>query len=75
MSYKFKKMLAPLAREVLITDPFVTSDSALLPIEEVVARSDLLILCTPHLCYKDANLKGKPVVDVWNFLEDANIIY
>ena len=28
--------------EVLITDPFVTSDSALLPIEEVDARSDLL---------------------------------
>jgi UDP-N-acetyl-D-mannosaminuronic acid dehydrogenase len=75
LSYKFKKMLAPLVQEVLTTDPYVTSDSALLPIEEVVARSDLLILCTPHLCYKDADLKGKPVVDVWSFLENANVIH
>ena len=75
LSYKFKKALASQAREVLTTDPFVTTDPDLLPLDEVIARSDLLILCTPHRCYKNADLKGKPVVDVWGFLENANVVY
>ncbi|HWP27211.1 MAG TPA: nucleotide sugar dehydrogenase [Xanthobacteraceae bacterium] len=75
LSYKFKKALAPYAREVLTTDPFVTTDPDLLPLDEVVERSDLLILCTPHQCYRDADLRGKPVVDVWGVLENANVVY
>src|SRR5262249_21314583 len=75
LSYKFKKALTGHAREVLTTDPFVNTDPDLLPLEEVVGRSHILILCTPHSCYKSADLKGKPVVDVWGFLENANIIY
>jgi UDP-N-acetyl-D-mannosaminuronic acid dehydrogenase len=74
LSYKFKKVLNGLAREVLTTDPFVTIDPDLLPLDEVVARSDILILCTPHLGYKSADLNGKPVVDVWGLLENANVI-
>ncbi len=74
LSYKFKKMLAPLARQVLTTDPFVTTDPALRPLDEVVEKSDLLILCTPHARYKSESFLGKPVVDVWGFLENANVI-
>ena len=74
LSYKFKKTLASHAHAVLTTDPFVTTDPELLPLDEVIARSDLLILCTPHLCYKSADFAGKPVVDVWGFLENANVI-
>ncbi len=74
LSYKFKKMLNGHAREVLTTDPFVTVDPDLLPFDEVVERSDLLILCTPHNSYRDADLKGKPVVDVWGMLENVNLI-
>lgn len=74
LSYKFKKVLNGFAREVLTTDPFVTADSDLLPFDEVVARSDVLILCTPHISYKTADLKGKPVVDVWGLLENVNAI-
>ena len=44
LSYKFKKALAAAARGVLTTDPFVTTDPELLPFDEVIARSDLLIL-------------------------------
>jgi UDP-N-acetyl-D-mannosaminuronic acid dehydrogenase len=40
----------------------------------VVARSDLLILCTPHSAYRLADLKGKPVVDVWGILDNAHAI-
>ena len=74
LSYKFKKMLTGVACEVLTTDPFVTADPDLLPLDEVIARSDILILCTPHKSYKSADLKGKPVVDVWGMLENANLV-
>jgi UDP-N-acetyl-D-mannosaminuronic acid dehydrogenase len=74
LSYKFKKALTGVAREVLTTDPLVTTDPDLLPLDEVVARSDLLILCTPHHGYRNADLNGKPVVDVWGLLENANVV-
>ena len=72
LSYKFKKIMADLAHEVLTTDPYVTCDPELVPLDDVVARSDLLILCTPHRIYKTADLKNKPVVDVWSFFPHAN---
>jgi UDP-N-acetyl-D-mannosaminuronic acid dehydrogenase len=74
LSYKFKKILSVYAQEVLTTDPFVTVDPDLLPFDEVVERSDLLILCTPHKTYMGADLKGKPIVDVWGMLDNANLI-
>jgi UDP-N-acetyl-D-mannosaminuronic acid dehydrogenase len=75
LSYKLKRCLEMYAREVLTTDPFVTSDLALLSLDQVVARSDILILCAPHSVYASADLKGKPVVDVWGFLKNANVAY
>jgi UDP-N-acetyl-D-mannosaminuronic acid dehydrogenase len=75
LSYKLKRALQMSAREVLTTDPFVTTDPALLPLDQVVERSDILILCAPHSVYADADLKGKPVVDVWGFLTNANVVY
>ena len=74
LSYKFKKALANHASAVLTTDPFVTSDPDLLPLDDVIARSDLLILCAPHSAYRDLDFGGKPVVDVWGFLDKANVI-
>lgn len=74
LSYKLKRTLEMSARQVLTTDPFVTTDSNLLPLDQVIARSDILILCTPHSVYADADLKGKPVVDVWGFLKNANVV-
>jgi UDP-N-acetyl-D-mannosaminuronic acid dehydrogenase len=60
---------------VLTTDPYVTGDPDLRPLDEVIAQSDLLILCAPHRVYKNADLKGKPVVDVWGILDNANVVY
>jgi UDP-N-acetyl-D-mannosaminuronic acid dehydrogenase len=74
LSYKFKKALAGVARDVLTTDPFVTTDPDIMPLEQVVAKSDLLILCTPHRVYRAANLGGKPIVDVWGIRDNANVI-
>jgi UDP-N-acetyl-D-mannosaminuronic acid dehydrogenase len=75
LSYKLKHVMEMCAREVLTTDPFVTTDPAILPLDQVVARSDILILCTPHAAYANVDLKGKPVVDVWGFLKNANVVY
>jgi UDP-N-acetyl-D-mannosaminuronic acid dehydrogenase len=74
LSYKFKKALAPLAAGVLTTDPFVTSDPELRPLDEVIAQSDLLILCAPHAAYRALDFAGKPVLDVWGALTNANVI-
>jgi UDP-N-acetyl-D-mannosaminuronic acid dehydrogenase len=74
LSYKFKKVLRGQARAVLTTDPFVTTDSELLPLEKVIAASDLLILCAPHAAYREADFKGKPIFDVWGHLDGANVI-
>jgi UDP-N-acetyl-D-mannosaminuronic acid dehydrogenase len=74
LSYKLKRALQMCAREVLTTDPFVTTDPAILPLHQVVERSDILILCTPHSAYADADLKRKPVIDVWGFLKSGNVV-
>ena len=67
LSYKLKKSLLMSAKKILTTDPLVKTDPDLLPAEEVVMRSDVLVLCTPHKIYKMLDIKGKPVVDLWGF--------
>jgi UDP-N-acetyl-D-mannosaminuronic acid dehydrogenase len=46
----------------------------LLALDEVIGRSDLLILCAPHSAYRDLDFAGKPVADVWGVLKNANVI-
>ena len=71
LSYKLKRLLRTSAREVLTTDPFVTNDKELRPLSEVIERSDVLILCVPHTAYKNVDLRGRPLYDVWSFHEGA----
>ena len=59
LSYKFKNMLSGQARAVLTTDPFVTTDPELMPLDEVIDKSDLLILCAPHAAYRARRLQGQ----------------
>jgi UDP-N-acetyl-D-mannosaminuronic acid dehydrogenase len=74
LSYKFKKVLSVQTRAVLTTDPFVTTDPELRPLDEVIANSDLMILCAPHAAYRDADFLGKPVFDLWGHLQGNNVI-
>jgi UDP-N-acetyl-D-mannosaminuronic acid dehydrogenase len=67
LSYKLKRILKLKAETVLCTDPFVSVDSDLTPLDEVVARSDLLVMCTPHREYAGIQT-DVPVVDIWNLL-------
>lgn len=66
LSYKLKKLLAYRAKAVLTTDPYVTTDPTLLPLETVIERSDILVLCAPHSAYRNLQLQDKVIVDIWN---------
>ena len=65
LSYKLRRILSFKAREVLVTDPYVTTDPSLLPLAEVLERADLLVVATPHPEYRTLRSE-KPVADVWN---------
>jgi UDP-N-acetyl-D-mannosaminuronic acid dehydrogenase len=71
LSYKLKKALSLHAARVLTTDPHVTTDPDPLPLDAVLAESDLLILCVPHHAYKALETYGKPVIDIWGYLEQT----
>jgi len=74
LSYKLKRILEFRAKTVYTTDPYVKTDRELLPLETVVAKSDLLILCAPHSDYRYLDTKGKPVVDIWGFLNKESLV-
>ena len=64
LSYKMRKLLAWKGATVLCTDPYV-ADDRLLPLEKVLADSDLLVLGAPHRAYQGLDVGGRDVVDVW----------
>jgi UDP-N-acetyl-D-mannosaminuronic acid dehydrogenase len=67
LSYKLKRVLEFKADTVLCADPYVTVDENLLAQDEVIAKSDLLIIAAPHPEYRGMTL-DKPVADIWNVL-------
>jgi UDP-N-acetyl-D-mannosaminuronic acid dehydrogenase len=73
LSYKLKRILAFKAGGVLCTDPYVTTDPKLVPLERVLAESDLLVIGAPHPEYRNL-VTDKPVADVWNILGDGVLI-
>jgi UDP-N-acetyl-D-mannosaminuronic acid dehydrogenase len=64
LSYKLKRILRFKARAVLCTDPYVNTDSDLLPLDDVLKGSDLLIVAAPHLAYRDLDVKV-PIINIW----------
>ncbi len=67
LSYKLRRLLRFKAADVLATDPFVTTDPNLLPLEQVLDRADVLVIGTPHRAY--AGLAPRqPVIDIWDLL-------
>ena len=70
LSYKLRRILAFRCAEVLCTDPMVRTDPALLPLDEVIERSDLLVIGAPHEEYQDLRTTT-PIVDIWNLLGEG----
>ena len=67
LSYKLRKLLAWAGAHVLATDPFVR-DERLVPLETVLAESEILVIGAPHRAYRELELGNREVVDVWNAL-------
>jgi UDP-N-acetyl-D-mannosaminuronic acid dehydrogenase len=67
LAYKLKRIVGFKARRVLMTDPYVTVDPTLVPLQQVLDEADVLIVATPHPEYRSIST-AKPVADVWNVL-------
>ncbi|MGI8869087.1 MAG: nucleotide sugar dehydrogenase [Mycobacteriales bacterium] len=67
LSYKLRRILAFRAAAVLCTDPYVSVDPDLLPLDRVLTGADLLIVGAPHPEYRELAI-DKPVADVWGIL-------
>jgi UDP-N-acetyl-D-mannosaminuronic acid dehydrogenase len=65
LSYKLRRLLRFKAARVVCTDPFVTVDPDLVPLDEVLDVADLLVIGAPHPAYAEIET-DVPVVDVWN---------
>lgn len=73
LSYKLKRILEFKAANVLTTDPHVVTDPALLPLDEVLERADVLVVGAPHRAY--AGLKPRqPVVDIWDLYGNGVLV-
>jgi UDP-N-acetyl-D-mannosaminuronic acid dehydrogenase len=70
LSYKLKRILGFKAKAVLCSDPYVTSDPELLPMEQVLEDADLLVIGAPHQAYRDLKT-DRPVVDIWGVVSGA----
>jgi UDP-N-acetyl-D-mannosaminuronic acid dehydrogenase len=69
LSYKLRKTLVLECRRVLCTDPFV-DDPSLTPLAEVLQQADLLIVATPHDCYRTLTCK-QPIIDITGTIKAA----
>jgi UDP-N-acetyl-D-mannosaminuronic acid dehydrogenase len=67
LSYKLKRILTFKADAVLCSDPYVTTDANLHSLDEVLAKSDLLVIGAPHPEYREL-ATDKPVADIWNVM-------
>jgi UDP-N-acetyl-D-mannosaminuronic acid dehydrogenase len=66
LSYKLRKILMFESREVLCSDVYIR-EGGFVPAEELLERSDVIIVGTPHREYKDLRVPAdKIVVDIWN---------
>lgn len=70
LSYKLKRILEFRAGAVLCTDPYVTSDPGLVPLEQVLAQADVLVVGAPHEAYQGLAV-NQPFADVWGVLKAA----
>ena len=64
LSYKLRKLAAFRGARVLCTDPYVP-DPNLVPLDEVLAEAEILVVAAPHRAYRELDGDGRVVVDIW----------
>ncbi len=72
LAFKMKKLLELEARQVLCTDEYVRRPD-LVPLEQVLAQADVLVVCAPHRRYKTL-APGQPTLDPWNLLGRGGLL-
>jgi UDP-N-acetyl-D-mannosaminuronic acid dehydrogenase len=65
LSYKLKRILKFKAQSVLCSDPYVRGDQSLLPLDQVLASSDVLVIGAPHRAYRQLPT-DLPIIDIWD---------
>ena len=64
LAYKLRKLARFKGAIVRCTDPYVP-DPSLLPLDEVVRASEILVIGAPHRVYRGLDLGHRRVVDIW----------
>jgi UDP-N-acetyl-D-mannosaminuronic acid dehydrogenase len=64
LSYKVRKLAAFKGARVLCTDPYVP-DRSFVGLDQVLKESDVLVIGAPHRAYRQLELNGRDVVDIW----------
>jgi len=71
LSYKLKRLLKIKADRVLCSDPYVTVDPDLAPLDQVLEQADIIVIGAPHKPY--AHLAPTvPVFDIWNVISTGD---
>jgi UDP-N-acetyl-D-mannosaminuronic acid dehydrogenase len=65
LSLKLKSLFELDARAVLCSDPYVCVPGLVAP-QELIDKSDIVVIATPHKTYKQLDYRDKHVVDIWN---------
>jgi UDP-N-acetyl-D-mannosaminuronic acid dehydrogenase len=64
LSYKLRKLAQFKGAKVLCTDPYIV-DETFEPLDRVLRDSDVLVIGAPHRAYRQLDLAGREVADVW----------
>ena len=71
LSFKLKTILETEAGKVLCSDPYVKK-GYFIEAEDLIKRSDIIIIATPHNIYRTINIPNdKTVVDIWNIYKKS----
>jgi UDP-N-acetyl-D-mannosaminuronic acid dehydrogenase len=73
LSYRLKRILAFKARRVICTDPYVSTDPDLVPLDRVLEESDLLVIGAPHHAYQSI-VTNLPVVDLTDLRGQGSLV-
>ena len=65
LSFKLRRQLKNSCGQLICHDPYL-DDDWLSPLDEVLERSDILVVGAPHNVYKELDWPDKNIVDVWN---------
>jgi UDP-N-acetyl-D-mannosaminuronic acid dehydrogenase len=73
LAFKLRKLLIFHGARVLASDAFAV-DPSFIEAKQLIAESDVIVIGAPHAVYRELELPlGKPVIDVWGFVQRERI--